>query len=53
MEYILNSNSLTLSYIVLHILNHMAFERTDWLFPRRLTENLLQFEENETWCLAE
>lgn len=52
-EDILNSNRLTLSYIVLHIFNHTSCERTDWLFPRSVTENLLQFEENETWCLAE
>lgn len=41
MHYIVNSNSLTLSCIVLHILNHTSFERADWLFPRCLTENIL------------
>lgn len=40
-EYILNSNNLPLSCIVLHISNHTLIERTDWLFPRYLTKKLI------------
>ena len=33
------------------MLTHLK-KKIDWLLPRCLTENLLQFEENEIWCLG-